>query len=137
VHLPLNADSLFKRQIVAFGPTTLRSTVSAGLCRLAGVRTGDVLLDPMAGSGSIPIEVHRQRAHTQKHTNTQAACSYSGVTVLCGENHPVGVDNLRINHYANVRNYCVSSSVHAFQWDARHLPLGDESVSSQICAHAA
>ena len=57
VGLALNNTSLYKnRTITAFGPTTLRPTICSGLVRLARVKAGEVVLDPMCGGGSIPIE---------------------------------------------------------------------------------
>lgn len=42
---------------MCFGPTTLRATVCYNLLRLAHPNPGDIIIDPMCGSGSIPIEV--------------------------------------------------------------------------------
>lgn len=45
------------RNIVNFGPTTLRSTICYNLLKLANPKVGDIIVDPMCGGGSIPIEV--------------------------------------------------------------------------------
>lgn len=45
------------RNIINFGPTTLRSTICYNLLKLANPKTGDIIVDPMCGGGSIPIEV--------------------------------------------------------------------------------
>lgn len=42
---------------MCFGPTTLRATICYNLLRLAHPKPGDIIIDPMCGSGSIPIEV--------------------------------------------------------------------------------
>ena len=54
--LTLTRDSLFKRNISHFGPTTLRATICSALLTMADVKPGDVVVDPMCGGGSIPIE---------------------------------------------------------------------------------
>lgn len=48
--------SLFKRNIEHFGPTTLRATICSSLLKLADIQPGDIVVDPMCGGGSIPIE---------------------------------------------------------------------------------
>lgn len=55
--IALTKRSLHRRNISFFGPTTLRSTVCHNLLRLADIKPGDIVLDPLAGGGSIPIEV--------------------------------------------------------------------------------
>ena len=57
--LTLTKASLFKRTIKHFGPTTLRATICAALLRLADIKAGDVVVDPMCGGGSIPLEGER------------------------------------------------------------------------------
>ena len=52
----LTKESLFKRNISHFGPTTLRATICSALLTMADVKPGDVVVDPMCGGGSIPIE---------------------------------------------------------------------------------
>ena len=54
--ITLTKDSLFKRNICHFGPTTLRATICSALLTMADVKPGDVVVDPMCGGGSIPIE---------------------------------------------------------------------------------
>ena len=123
VMLPINATTMFKRNIVAFGPTTLRATISHGLCRMAQLTHGDRLLDPMAGSGSIPIEA------------VCAGC-WTDVTGIAGEIHAQGVDNLR----ANVRASTRADRLWPMMADARHMPLKDASVGRAgkfllLCLH--
>ncbi len=52
----LTRQSLFKRNIEHFGPTTLRATICSALLTIADIKPGDVVVDPMCGGGSIPIE---------------------------------------------------------------------------------
>lgn len=49
--------SKHNRNIINFGPTTLRSTICYNLLKLANPKPGDIIVDPMCGGGSIPIEV--------------------------------------------------------------------------------
>ena len=57
VGLALTNTCLWKRRTSSnFGPNCLRPTICAGLVSLAGVKTGDIVLDPMCGGGSIPLE---------------------------------------------------------------------------------
>ncbi|VDL68901.1 unnamed protein product [Nippostrongylus brasiliensis] len=73
VMVALNRESLFNRNVCAFGPTTMRSTMCycmAALCKPCFGKnpmlsvfiyayylvTGDIILDPMCGGGSIPLE---------------------------------------------------------------------------------
>ena len=57
VSLRVTHESKHRRNITHFGPTTLRATVCYNLLTLARPRIGDVIVDPMCGGGSIPIEV--------------------------------------------------------------------------------
>lgn len=50
-----NAQLQF-RNITHFGITTLRATTSYNMLQLCNIEPGDVVIDPMCGSGSIPIE---------------------------------------------------------------------------------
>jgi putative N6-adenine-specific DNA methylase len=62
VYLDLSGEPLFKRGWrTEVGEAPLRENLAAGLLALAGWQPGTVLLDPMCGSGTIPIEA-AQRA---------------------------------------------------------------------------
>lgn len=56
-NLRVTHESKHRRNIMCFGPTTLRATVCYNLLRLANPNPGDIIIDPMCGGGSIPIEV--------------------------------------------------------------------------------
>lgn len=56
VALTLTPISLACRNIVATGYTTLKAATCYALLRVAKVKLGDIVLDPMAGSGAIPVE---------------------------------------------------------------------------------
>src|SRR5207253_9870545 len=56
-YLDASGEPLFKRgHRVMSVEAPLRETLAAGLLRLAGWTSRDVLLDPMGGSGTIPLE---------------------------------------------------------------------------------
>lgn len=55
--IALTKESKHRRNINFFGPTTLRATICYNMLRLAQPKTGDIIIDPMCGGGSIPIEV--------------------------------------------------------------------------------
>ncbi len=57
IGINLTEESLHKRNIIHFGPTTLRSTLAHCMLRLGEPQLGDVICDPMCGGGSIPLEV--------------------------------------------------------------------------------
>lgn len=59
VALTLTQESLDCRHIVEPGLTTLRGPTCYALLRLAKIQTGDIVIDPMAGSGAIPVECCR------------------------------------------------------------------------------
>lgn len=52
----LTPDCLATRNIKVTGLTTLRAVYCYAMLKLAKVETGDILLDPMAGTGAIPVE---------------------------------------------------------------------------------
>ncbi|KAG2470501.1 THUM3 protein, partial [Polypterus senegalus] len=56
VGISLTEESLHRRNITHFGPTTLRSTLAYGMLRLCDPLPSDVIIDPMCGSGAIPLE---------------------------------------------------------------------------------
>ncbi|XP_053455299.1 tRNA (guanine(6)-N2)-methyltransferase THUMP3 isoform X4 [Nycticebus coucang] len=56
VGIALTEESLHRRNITHFGPTTLRSTLAYGMLRLCDPLPYDIIVDPMCGTGAIPIE---------------------------------------------------------------------------------
>lgn len=57
VAICLTREPLFKRNLTNFGPTNLRATLCYNLVRLAAPQCGEVLVDPMCGGATIPMEV--------------------------------------------------------------------------------
>jgi len=64
VCLTLTRESLHKRNLISFGPTSLRATIAYNMLRMADIQTGDIVCDPMCGSGAIPIECAHNWIHT-------------------------------------------------------------------------
>jgi 23S rRNA G2445 N2-methylase RlmL len=100
---------------VAHRPASLRPTVAAALVRLAEVRPGHALLDPMCGAGTILAEyleaLRRQR----------------GVLPALGGDIERGAVRAAA---ANLRH--LGPALLA-QWDARRLPLAGASVDRIVC----
>ncbi|KHJ84199.1 hypothetical protein OESDEN_16090 [Oesophagostomum dentatum] len=93
VMVALNKDSLFKRNVCAFGPTTMRSTICYCMLALAELDGGDVILDPMCGGGSIPLE---------------GALSFPGCLFIGADLHPKAMERCSEN--------VASSNAFSKQW---------------------
>jgi 23S rRNA G2445 N2-methylase RlmL len=103
--------SLHRRHRVAIGLTTLKASVAYSLLWLAGPKEDDVLLDPMCGSGVIPLE---------------AASAWPGVTAMGGD---ISARELR----AAADNVAQSGlDVSLCRWDARRLPFVDATVDCVV-----
>lgn len=83
----LTQESLHRRHIQHFGPTTLRPTIAMNLLKFSGLKDGETFCDPMCGGGGIPIE---------------AAYEWPNCLVLAGDNHELAyqrtVDNVQYNN---------------------------------------
>ncbi|XP_036122376.1 THUMP domain-containing protein 3 isoform X1 [Molossus molossus] len=120
VGIALTEESLHRRNITHFGPTTLRSTLAYGMLRLCAPQPTDIIVDPMCGTGAIPIE---------------------GATEWCNCFHVAGDNNpLAVNRAANNISSLLTKSqikegkpswglpIDAIQWDVCNLPLRTGSV---------
>lgn len=92
-------------------PASLRPTVAAAMVRLAGVRPGQVVVDPMCGAGTIVAEC------------IGAAGAGRGASWA-----PVGGDLDFGAARAAALNLRHVGPAHVLRWDARRLPLDDASV---------
>lgn len=92
-------------------PASLRPTVAAAMVRLAGIKPGDVVLDPMCGAGTILAEVY-------------AYCERFRGAVLEVRGGDLEFAAVR----AATTNLRKLGAPPLCQWDARQLPLGDHSV---------
>lgn len=118
----LTKESLHKRHIQHFGPTTLRPTIAMNLLKFSDLVDGETVCDPMCGGGSIPIE---------------AAYEWPNVQVICGDNHEQAYERSRANIDFNNRKIAEDRRSLAIQrplaisllrWDVTNLPLKTESV---------
>ncbi|PIO67858.1 THUMP domain protein [Teladorsagia circumcincta] len=114
----LNRESLFKRNVSSFGPTTMRSTMCYCMAALARPKPGDVVLDPMCGGGSIPLE---------------AALAFPGCLFIGADIHPKALERCLQNvQYCNA-NLLQSDSELAFvACDAANLPFSESSIDSIV-----
>jgi 23S rRNA G2445 N2-methylase RlmL len=91
-------------------PASLRPSIAAAMVRLAAIRPGDVVLDPMCGAGTILAEFLDS-------TRRQ----YGRLPPLGGD---IEMGAVRATA-ANVRHL---GTAHLVRWDARRLPLADGSI---------
>ncbi|XP_067684651.1 tRNA (guanine(6)-N2)-methyltransferase THUMP3-like [Haliotis asinina] len=117
VCIGLTKGSLHHRNITVFGATTLRPTIACNMLRLCKIQPGDVVCDPMCGSGSIPI---------------QAARGWPEAFHLSGERFPLAVDRT-VQNVAALNKELSSDNqqqiaVDAGYWDVTYLPFKEGSV---------
>ncbi|XP_030062941.1 tRNA (guanine(6)-N(2))-methyltransferase THUMP3 isoform X2 [Microcaecilia unicolor] len=120
VAIALTEESLHRRNITHFGPTTLRSTLAYGMLRLCDPQPADVVMDPMCGTGAIPIE---------------GVSEWSRCYFLGGDNNPQAV-NRTANNIVSLLKKCQNKdssfswglAVDAVHWDIFNLPLRTSSV---------
>jgi 23S rRNA G2445 N2-methylase RlmL len=102
-------------------PASLRPTVAAAMVRLANLKPGAIVLDPMCGAGTLLAEA------------LLFAKSHRGPG---GEPWPVtvlGGDLDAAHARAAAANLCRLGEVRPTTWDARQLPIEDESVDRILC----
>uniref|UniRef100_G1NCR1 THUMP domain-containing protein n=1 Tax=Meleagris gallopavo TaxID=9103 RepID=G1NCR1_MELGA len=120
VGIALTEESLHRRNITHFGPTTLRSTLAYGMLRLCDPQPTDIIIDPMCGTGAIPIE---------------GAMEWPGCYHIAGDNNPQAVKRAASNICSLLKkneNKESSASLGVpldiVQWDICNLPLRTGSV---------
>lgn len=96
-------------------PASLRPTVAAAMVRLAGVRAGQVVLDPTCGAGTLLAELF-----------AAAAKFHEPIVALGGdlEHNAARAATINLRRLGEAR-LC--------RWDARCLPLEPASVDHVIC----
>ncbi|XP_072438798.1 tRNA (guanine(6)-N2)-methyltransferase THUMP3 [Chiloscyllium punctatum] len=119
VAIALTEESLHKRNITHFGPTTLRSTLAYGMLRLCKPQPTDIIVDPMCGTGAIPIE---------------GALEFSQCYFLAGDNNILAV-NRSVNNINSLQKKRLEKGrvtwgmpLDVVQWDICNLPLKTSSV---------
>ncbi|XP_010216870.1 PREDICTED: THUMP domain-containing protein 3, partial [Tinamus guttatus] len=119
VGIALTEESLHRRNITHFGPTTLRSTLAYGMLRLCDPQPTDIIIDPMCGTGAIPIE---------------GATEWPSCYHIAGDNNPQAVKRAANNMSSllkkNENKEGTSSGIplDIIQWDICNLPLRTGSV---------
>lgn len=117
VSIALTKTSLHRRLITDFGPTTLRPTTAYNMLRLCKIQDGEVVCDPMCGSGSIPI---------------QAAVCWPKAINICGEIHPRAMQKISANikgvDKMREEKSLPQLSLHVLRWNACKMPLANQSV---------
>jgi len=117
VAIALTRESLHKRHVISFGPTTLRPTIAYNMLAMCHIKQGEVVCDPMCGGGSIPIE---------------AAVNWPHATHICGDSHPQAIQRAEENIAALCKKRLESNRtplhIDQYRWDVTQLPLKDASV---------
>ncbi|NWU93330.1 THUM3 protein, partial [Upupa epops] len=120
VGIALTEESLHRRNITHFGPTTLRSTLAYGMLRLCDPQPTDIIVDPMCGTGAIPIE---------------GATEWPSCYHIAGDNNSQAVKRAANNICSllkkNEKEESSSSlgiPLDIIQWDICNLPLRTGSV---------
>lgn len=109
--------TLVRRYRNALVSTSLRPSVAYCLCQLAGVERHHLLLDPMAGCGTIPLEGH---------------FSLGVRGSMAGDLDAEAVRAAHHNGCCLARHHGLSSP-DVLRWDARRLPLRDGCVDRVVC----
>lgn len=122
IGIALTEESLHRRNISHFGPTTLRSTLCYGMLRLCKPQTSDIILDPMCGTGAIPLE---------------GAIEFNSSFYVAGDNNDMAVNRTvnNICHFQKRRADKGSASglpIDTVQWDLCNLPMRTGSVDIVI-----
>uniref|UniRef100_H3BH06 THUMP domain containing 3 n=1 Tax=Latimeria chalumnae TaxID=7897 RepID=H3BH06_LATCH len=114
VGIALTEESLHRRNITHFGPTTLRSTLAYGMLRLCKALPTDIIIDPMCGTGAIPIE---------------GTMEWPGCYFIAGDNHELAVNRTTNNIGSILKKRRNKGStawglpLDVVQWDICNLPL--------------
>lgn len=109
VGLSLNRVSKHHRNITHFGPTTLRATVCYNMLRLCDPKPGDIVVDPLCGGGSIPIE---------------GGLEFPGAYFIGGDNYEKAVTRFG----NNLTDLPKKLKIDGIWWDATKLPFKSNSV---------
>jgi tRNA (guanine6-N2)-methyltransferase len=97
-------------------PASLRPTVAAAMVRLVEIKPGQVVLDPMCGAGTILAEVLEWARHYDERLGKVLGGDIEKSAIRAAE--------------PNLRRL---GEVELTKWDARALPLADESVDRILC----
>ncbi|XP_022601391.1 THUMP domain-containing protein 3 [Seriola dumerili] len=118
IGIALTEESLHRRNISHFGPTTLRSTLCYGMLRLCKPQASDIILDPMCGTGAIPLE---------------GAIEFNSSYYVAGDNNDMAV-NRTVNNICHIQKRRADKGsvsglpIDTVQWDLCNLPIRTSSV---------
>ncbi|XP_059183556.1 THUMP domain-containing protein 3 [Centropristis striata] len=118
IGIALTEESLHRRNISHFGPTTLRSTLCYGMLRLCKPQASDIILDPMCGTGAIPLE---------------GAIEFNSSFYVAGDNNDMAV-NRTVNNICHIQKRRADKGsgsglpIDTVQWDLCNLPIRTGSV---------
>ncbi|XP_008408067.1 tRNA (guanine(6)-N(2))-methyltransferase THUMP3 [Poecilia reticulata] len=118
IGIALTEESLHRRNISHFGPTTLRSTLCYGMLRLCKPQESDIILDPMCGTGAIPLE---------------GAIEFNESFYIAGDNNDMAV-NRTVNNICHIQKRRADKGspcglpIDTVQWDLSNLPIRTSSV---------
>ncbi|XP_042361168.1 THUMP domain-containing protein 3 [Plectropomus leopardus] len=118
IGIALTEESLHRRNISHFGPTTLRSTLCYGMLRLCKPQPSDIILDPMCGTGAIPLE---------------GAIEFTSSFYVAGDNNDMAV-NRTVNNIWHIQKRRADKGsasglpIDTVRWDLCNLPIRTGSV---------
>ncbi|XP_051271162.1 THUMP domain-containing protein 3 [Dicentrarchus labrax] len=118
IGIALTEESLHRRNISHFGPTTLRSTLCYGMLRLCKPQVSDIILDPMCGTGAIPLE---------------GAIEFNSSFYIAGDNYDMAV-NRTVNNICHIQKRRAEKGsasglpIDTVRWDLCNLPVRTSSV---------
>lgn len=118
IGIALTEESLHRRNISHFGPTTLRSTLCYGMLRLCKPQASDIILDPMCGTGAIPLE---------------GAIEFNSSFYVAGDNNDMAV-NRTVNNVCHIQKRRADKGstsglpIDTVRWDLCNLPMRTSSV---------
>ncbi|KAM8757932.1 tRNA (guanine(6)-N(2))-methyltransferase THUMP3 isoform 1-T3 [Acanthopagrus schlegelii] len=118
IGIALTEESLHRRNISHFGPTTLRSTLCYGMLRLCKPQPSDIILDPMCGTGAIPLE---------------GAIEFNSSFYIAGDNYDMAV-NRTVNNICHIQKRRADKGsisglpIDTVRWDLCSLPMRTSSV---------
>jgi 23S rRNA G2445 N2-methylase RlmL len=115
VCITLTPECLASRHIKVSGLTTLKAVYCYAMLKLANVQTGEIVLDPMAGTGAIPVDVCYNWLDSEFHS-----------FALAGELRKIDLDKCSVNLDISLEERRPPSD--KMRLDVRKMPLRDESV---------
>ncbi|XP_076447978.1 tRNA (guanine(6)-N(2))-methyltransferase THUMP3-like [Babylonia areolata] len=118
--IALTPDSLHRRDLVAFGVTTLRPTIAYNMLRMVNIEPGHIVCDPLCGTSSIAI---------------QGALRFPALQ-MSGDLHKVAMEKTCRNMQALNETHTAQGRgglmMDALQWNACRLPLRDGVVDAFV-----